>query len=171
MICSAFRITRSPNGKLVAHVGWLVHFAPPYAQSYYLQIEHTTIYPLPDGMKPVEQKDLAQPPNVVRTQGLTYSGMHEFLSGLFWSPDSERIALIDCTYDWTENRPGAMSWGDGKESNRRCSVAIVSRSGKVTLVPLTSVPFDDVRQMRLSWTSEHQLSVKTRSLTETVEVE
>lgn len=166
-----FDFTLSPNGKLVAHVGWLVHFAPPYAKSYYLQIDRTTIYPLPKGMKPVEQKGLTRAPDVIRTKGLTYFGIHEFLPGLFWSPDSERIALVDCRYDWTENHPGAVAWGDGKESNRRCSVAIVSRSGNVTLVPLISVSLDDVRQVRLSWINEHRLSVQAPNLTETINVQ
>src|SRR5439155_1629124 len=37
------------NGKEVAHVGWIPHFAPPNAQSNYLQVDNTTIYPLPKG--------------------------------------------------------------------------------------------------------------------------
>ncbi len=41
--------TPSPDGKRVAHVGWVPHFAPPFAQSNYLQVENTTIYPLPKG--------------------------------------------------------------------------------------------------------------------------
>src|SRR5256884_252498 len=53
-----YNFTVSPNGKEVAHVGWIPHFAPPYAKSEYLQIDHTTIYPLPKGMSPVEQEGL-----------------------------------------------------------------------------------------------------------------
>ena len=60
-----YNFTVSPSGKEVAHVGWIPHFAPPYAQSEYLQIDHTTIYPLPKGMSPVEQKGLQEPPKVV----------------------------------------------------------------------------------------------------------
>jgi len=85
-------------------VGWIPHFAPPFAQSSYLQIENTTIYPLSRGKHPVARAD---PPDVVRNEGLTYSGIHDFRSGLTWSPDSRRIALIDCTYDWTAVDPSA----------------------------------------------------------------
>jgi hypothetical protein len=100
--------TPSPDGKLVAHVGWIVHFAPPYAQSNYLQVEHRTIYPLPAGMRRVEQVGLTEPPKVVRQEGQIYRGIHGFQHGLSGSPDSQRIALIDCTYGWTPNREGVV---------------------------------------------------------------
>jgi hypothetical protein len=75
-----YDFTRSPDGKLVAHVGWIVHFAPPYAQSNYLQVERLTIYPLPEGMRPVEQVGLTEPSTVVRKEGQTYRGIHDFAS-------------------------------------------------------------------------------------------
>jgi hypothetical protein len=165
-----YDFTLSPDGKHVVHVGWIVHFAPPYAQSNYLQVDHTTIYPLPKGMGPVEQKGLTQPPNVVHQQGLTYSGIHEFMPGLFWSPDSQRIALIDCTYDWTANNPGSLSAADGEVSIRRCSLAVVSPSGKLALFPLTDVSLNDLRRSRLSWTSPRQLSLRAHDVTKTITV-
>jgi len=165
-----YGFTPSPDGKKVAHAGWIVHFAPPYAQSSYLQFDRTTVYPLPRGMRPVEQKALTAPPNVVRHRGLTYSGIHEFMPGLSWSPDSQRIALIDCTYDWTANNPGSLSAADGKKSNRRCRVAIVSVTGELALLPLTGVSVDDIRGSRLSWVNTHQLSLHTHGLTKALNV-
>jgi hypothetical protein len=53
-----YDFTRSPSGTKVAHVGLIVDFATPDAQSNYLQIDHTTVYPLPSGSGPVEQKTL-----------------------------------------------------------------------------------------------------------------
>lgn len=53
-----YQFTRSPDGSSVAHVGWIIHFAQPYAQSNYLQIDHTLIYPLPKGTRPVVLKGL-----------------------------------------------------------------------------------------------------------------
>ncbi len=85
---AGYFFTPSPDGKRVAHVGWIVHFAPPWAQSNYLQIEHTTIYPLPEGTGPTEQKGLELAPKVVRQQGLLFSGIHDFTPGFSWSPDS-----------------------------------------------------------------------------------
>lgn len=165
-----YDFTSSPDGKQVAHVGWIVHFGPPYAQSNYLQVDHTTVYPLPKGRGPVEQKGLTEPPKVVHQQGLTYSGIHEFLPGLFWSPDSQHIALIDCTYDWTANRPGSLSAGDGVASNRRCSLAVVARGGQAALHPLTDVPFADLRGMQLLWISPRQLSLCAHNVTKTITV-
>jgi hypothetical protein len=165
-----YEFTISPDGKQVAHVGWIVHFAPPYAQSNYLQIDHTTIYPLPRGTGPVEQKGLTKPPQVVHEHGLTYSGIHELMPGFLWSPDSQRIALIDCTYDWTANTLGTLSAADGRKSNRRCSLTVVSPSGTFALFPLTNVSLDDLRRLRLSWISPRQLSLDAPNVTRTVTV-
>ena len=103
---------------------------------------------------------------VVRKNGPTYSGIHEFQSGLSWSPDSRHIALIDCTYNWTPNSPESLSGGDGKESGRHCSLAVVSTSGKQTVFPLTAISAEDLREARLQWENSHQLSLKLGSFAE-----
>lgn len=157
----------SPDGKLVAHVGGMVHFAPPYAKSNYLQIEHTTIFPLPEGMRPVEQAGFTGPPTVVRQEGQTYLGIHDFQQGLSWSPDSQRIALIDCIYDWTPNTPGALSGGDGVESGRSCSVAVVPTSGKPVLFPLADLAPEDLYEAHLSWLNPGQVSLEAKGLART----
>lgn len=160
----------SPDGQHVAHVGWMPHFAPPLAKSYYLQIDHTTVYPLPQGMSPVEQENASEPPRVVQQHGLTYSGIHEFASRLFWSPDSQRIGLIDCTYDWTANTPTAMSAGDGSESNRHCSLAVVSRNGKLARFPLTDASINNLPEARVSWKGPRQLTLRAKEVTRTFSV-
>jgi hypothetical protein len=162
-----FDFEPSPDGRHVAHVGWMPHFAPPPAKSYYLQIDRTTVYPLPPGVGPVEQKGLSKPPSVVQQHGLTYSGVHEFASRLFWSPDSQRIALIDCTYDWTANTLTASSAGEGEESNRRCSLAVVSPGGQVALFPFKDVSLNDLSPTPLSWTGLRQLTLRAKEVTRT----
>jgi hypothetical protein len=165
-----YDFTRSPDGKLVAHAGWIVHFAPPYAQSNYLQVERLTIYPLPEGMRPVEQVGLTEPPTVVRKEGRTYRGIHGFQHGLSWSPDSQRIALIDCIYDWTPNTPGALSAGDGVESGHSCSVAVVTTSGKPVLFPLADLAPEDLYEAHLSWLNPSQVSLEAKGLARTFSV-
>ncbi|HKV25542.1 MAG TPA: hypothetical protein VJN93_13190 [Candidatus Acidoferrum sp.] len=165
-----YDFTVSPDGKEVAHVGWIRHFAPPYAQSNYLQINRTTIYPLPKGMGPVEQEGLSDPPEVVRQEGLNYRGIHEFLPGMAWSPDSQRIALVECVYDWTANHPDSQSAGDGKYSNRECSLAVVSMQGAATLIPLTELSVGDFQNITISWSNAHELSLRSAKLTKTVAV-
>jgi hypothetical protein len=160
-----YDFTPSPDAKKVAHVGWIVHFAPPFAQSKYLQIDNTTIYPLPEGVRPVEQKDLAGPPEVVRRRGRTYYGIHEFMPGLSWSPDSQRIALVDCTYDWTGDE-AELPNPAGRESNRHCSVAIVAQNGKAVLLGLTDLS----RQSRLLWSNSRELSVVTNGGTKRITI-
>ncbi len=154
-----FEFTPSPNGKWVAHVGSIMHFAPPYAKSYYLQVDHTTLYPLPAGMKPVEQTGSAQAPKVVRKEGPTYKGIHEF-GDISWSPDSHQIALIDCTYDWTPNTPESLAEADGKESGRRWALVVVSKTGKFVTFPLNETNSRDLGEARITWNNPHELSVE-----------
>jgi hypothetical protein len=158
-----FDFTRSPNGKLVAHVGWIIHFAPPFEQSYYLQVDRTTIYPLVAGQKPVAEKEMKGSPAVVRKRGLSYSGIHQFQSGLVWSPDSRRIALVDCTYTWTERQEGSPG---GDESNRLCKVAVVSLDGKVTLFPLNG----SAASASLTWKGSRRLMIEDDKGSRTVVV-
>ena len=165
-----YDFTVSPNGKDVAHVGLLPHFAPPYAKSEYLQIDHTTIYPLPKGISPVEEKGLPEPPKVVHQEDLLYQGIHEFMPEMYWSPDSQRIALVDCVYDWKAKSAESLSQADGEESNRRCSLVVVSRSGKAMLFALDGISEEELRKFSASWVNPHQLSLETGSVIKTFTV-
>lgn len=165
-----YDFTPAPDGKLVAHAGWIVHFGPPYAKSNYLQVDHTTIYPLPAGMGPVEQVGLTPPPQVIRMKGPTYIGIHEFQPGLYWSPDSRRIALVDCTYDWTPNHPATLAAGDRAESNRRCSIVVVSTAGKATRFALPAAYSSKAHRAGFVWIDPHRLSIDTGSVTRTYRV-
>jgi len=155
-----YGFTRSPDGTRVAHAGWIVHFAPPYAQSNYLQLDNTVVYPLPTGTKPVIVKNGESAPSIVRQQGVTYSGIHEFPSEFFWAPDSRHIAFIDCIYTWTANSVESQNAADGKESDRQCSVVAVSPSGNFTKQPLTVSP--DLA--KLSWTSASELAIQVNGV-------
>ncbi len=152
--------TPSPNRKQVAHVAGLVHSAPPYAQSNYLQLDTTTIYPLPEGTGPAETL-----PEVVRRNGSAYTGIHEFMPGLAWSPDSRHVALIDCTFDWTPKEPSSLSAADGRESNRSCSAVVVSRTGRFNRLPLAGI-----RDVRLSWQDTQTLLVQSGAETATLSI-
>ncbi len=164
-----YGFTPSPDGKWVAHIGWIPHFAPPPDKSNYLQIDHTTIYPLPKGTKPVAQEGIPEPPKVVTFKGLANFGIHEFRSHPSWSADSRRIALIDCTYDWTANSRTSSSAGDGTESNRNCSLVVVNLACKSVSLPLLSdVPADNLPEMRLSWESTRRVSVRVGDTTKTL---
>jgi len=165
-----YNFTVSPNRKEVARVGWVPHFAPPYAKSEYLQIDYTTIYPLPRGMSPVKQKGPAEPPKVVQQKGLLYQGIHEFMPEMYWSADSRRLALVDCVDDWEANSTESQSEGDGEEHNRRRSVVAVSRSGEAIFFGPNGVSEEDLRKLSVSWVNPRQLSLETGSLTTTLTV-
>ena len=165
-----YGFTPSPDGRQIAHAGWIPHFGPPYAQSNYLQIDHTIIYPLPEGMVPFELKAAASPPDVVNKQGLTYSGIHQFMPGFSWSPDGRHIALVDCTYDWKADYPEAASAGEGERSNFRCSIAVVSLKGGVESFPLTELTSDDFAAVGLVWSDRRRLSFKIKDSVKTVTI-
>jgi hypothetical protein len=148
-----YDFTPSPDGKAIAHVGGVPHFGPAQAHSNYLQLDDVTIYPLPNGMGPVKQDwPSGGPPYNPPLQGATYVGIHEFMHGLYWSPDSRRIAFIDCIYDWTPNHPATLSAGDGVESNRQCSIAVVVvNTGKFALQRLPTLSKAELNYSQLAW--------------------
>jgi len=121
-------------------------------------------------MSPVEQEGLPGPPKVVHQKGLLYQGIHEFMPEMYWSPDSQRIALVDCVYDWKASSAESQSEGDGEQSNRRCSLAVVSKNSEAVLFVLNDFSEEDLRKLSMSWIDPHQLSLETGGLTKTFTV-
>jgi hypothetical protein len=152
-----YRFVRSPDLTKVAHVGWIIHFAPPWVQSEYLQVGNTIIYPLPHGMKPVEQKRLEMAPEVVTQKGLVYAGVHGFGSKFVWAPDSHKVGLIDCLVDYRlrDDSPEAFE-EHGKPENERCFAVAVGLDGLVQKTPL---PVASSQDAVLRWTDAHTLRV------------
>ncbi len=152
-----YRFVRSPDLANVAHVGWIIHFAPPWVQSEYLQVGNTIIYPLPPGMKPVEQKLLEMAPEVVTQKGLVYAGAHEFRSRFVWAPDSHKVGLVDCLVDYRlrDDSPDAFE-EHGKPENERCFAVAVGLDGTFQRTPL---PVASSRDAVLGWTDAHTLRV------------
>ena len=144
----------SPDGKYIAHVGPITHFAPRFRQSYYLLMDKVTVYPLPPGWKPSEKE-----PDVVRNRGSGWFGIHEVVPRFSWSPDSQRVAFVDCTLDWIERGIGADGATPiGDETNRRCSVAVVSRTGQFSLFPISRGAPGCESEAMLSWEGPRQVT-------------
>jgi hypothetical protein len=153
--------TSSPDGKWVAYVAPLVHFAPPYAKSHYLQLNDFTVYPLPKNMKPLSQQGFQQSIDIVKEEENGYSGIHDFASSFAWSPDSTRVAFVDCVFDWIETGgpdPGGNPIGE--ERNRKCSIAVVSVTGSHTSIKLPPISTDAIYDSRLSWADSQRLRMK-----------
>ncbi len=158
---AGFGFTSSPDGKWVAHVAPLVHFAPSYAKSYYLQLNDFTVYPLPKNRKPLRQRGFEHSIDVVKQEGERYVGIHDFVPNFAWSPDSTRVAFIDCIFDWIETGgpdPGGNPIGE--ERNRTCSIAVVSVTGGHTSIKLPRISMDAIYDSKLSWTDSRHLRME-----------
>ncbi len=159
---------RSPDYSKVAHAGWIIHFAPPWVQSEYLQVGNTVLYPLPPGMKPLNLKPPEMAPQVVSRKGLVYAGVHEFRSEFVWSPDSRTIGLVDCLVDYRLRDASQEAFDEGgRQENRRCFVVAVGLDGRVQKVPLAVTPD---RQILLKWADRRTLLATYADKTVRVEV-
>ncbi len=162
-----FSFTLSPDRKMIAHAGWVRHFSSPFDKSDYLQIDDTLIYPLRAGNNQVVIKPLEEPPKVVRNEGPNYFGIHEFTSGFYWSPDSQRIAFVDCVFDWKATSSDGES---GDESNRVCSLIAVSRDGKFRRFPLAGISDGDFYGAKVSWNGPHEIAFTAGSVKKSFEL-
>jgi hypothetical protein len=102
-----FGFTRSPDGRHIAHVGWIPHFSSPSERSHYLEIDGKPVYP-----KPTHRK---QELNFARKVGNRYVSIHEFQQPWVWSPDSSLVALMDHEFDWEPRTEGEI----GSVTNER----------------------------------------------------
>ena len=154
-----YGFVRSPDLARVAHVGWIMHFAPPWVKSAYLQVGNTILYPLPPGMKPLDQKPLEMAPEVVTQKGFVYGGVHEFKGRFAWSPDSRRVGFIDCLVDYRlrDGSPEAFEEG-GKRENERCFLLAVRLDGTFARAPISVVSSSTPGQeVGLTWTDARTL--------------
>lgn len=154
-----YGFVRSPDLSRVAHVGWIIHFAPPWVQSQYLQVGRTILYPLPPGTKPVDQKPMEMALEVVTRRGLVYAGVHEFVGRFVWSPDSRKVGFVDCLVDYRlrNDSPEAFDEG-GTPENQRCFVVATGMDGTFDRTPIP-VPWSSVagQEVGLRWTSARRL--------------
>ena len=139
-----FGFVRSPDYAQVAHVGWIIHFAPPWVKSEYLQIGNTIVYPLPPGMKSVDQKSVDMAPEVVRRRGLVYAGVHGFQSKFVWSPDSRKVGVVDCLVDYRLRDDSRAAFEEGgKAENLHCFAVAVGLEGAFRRTRLPLGPYQE----------------------------
>ncbi|HET9401441.1 MAG TPA: hypothetical protein VFO34_10850 [Candidatus Acidoferrales bacterium] len=151
-----FDFKPAPDASTVAHVGWIIHFARPPEQSYYLQFDEKIVYPLPRGKKPFKQRHLDRGPLVVTKKGDTYTGIHEFAPGFSWSPDSKHLAFIDCTFDWTSDDEASQS-PIGERSYQSCSLIVIDRNGKYSQFPDSCRDVETYQNSSIQWTAANSL--------------
>lgn len=112
-----YGFVRSPDGRKVAHAGWVPHFSPPYAHSDTIKIDHKVVYPT--GGSNLAQRDSAD--------GNVWHGIHELRSPIVWSADGKSVALMERIYDWRQVAEG-VPYDEGS-FNERWQIVTVSLSG------------------------------------------
>jgi len=150
--------TRSPDRKKVAHAGSIPHFAPPFAKSNYLQIDGKTVYPAFGKGQSPEQR-----PEAVEQRGSVYFGIHEFLPGLDWSPDSKWVAFIERVYDWEPERPDSNA---GKERNERHFLVVAAEKSEPMRVELPA----PAGPSRIEWLDRNSLAYSAGAARQTLRI-
>jgi hypothetical protein len=159
----------APNGASVAHIGWFMHFAPPWAQSQSLAINDRVVYPLPAGTSPVVRKPGEEAPYRVEFHGRLTTPIHEIQSNLAWSPDGQRVAAIDCSYIWqaASLQPGAEN--EGTRLKQSCTLIAVRSDGTLAKLPIHSTISDQARP-HLAWPAATQVRMTAGGKSETFHV-
>jgi hypothetical protein len=156
----------SPDGKLVAHVGPIIHFAPPFSQSNHLFFDNTVVFTLPKNTKPLLQKPFEETLDVVQIQRSKHIGIHSFVPPFAWSPNSKKVAFIDCVFDWIET--GATDSGGnliGNATASRCSIAAVSLTGSFVLFALRDLPPEAISHSRVWWVDNERVRLEFSTTT------
>jgi len=122
---------RSPDGRHLAHMGWVPHFSAPYERSEYLTVDGEDVYP-----KPLAKGEEL---NFAKRVGNRYVNIHDLGQSWVWSPDSRLVALVDREFDWQLDSTGE----EGGEVDEHYYLVVVGRQMPARRVKLDSG--DDVR--------------------------
>jgi hypothetical protein len=112
-----YAFTRSPDGKRVAHAGWVPHFSPAPIKSFYLQVDGRALYP----------RDAGPEERGLKIENGVHRDVHDLMSNLAWSPDGRAVAYLVRAYDWRPDPPGS-AYGD--ELHERCLLVVVPLYGE-----------------------------------------
>ncbi len=122
----------SPDRTHMAYGGPVIHFAPPWAQSFFLCLDDQLMYPLRTSGKFCHDMDN---PNEIAQKGATHIGIRALVSDLAWRPDGSAIAFVESIFDWVAPEPSATGGGDYLE--RGYFLVLVPLDGPAIRRPLT----------------------------------
>ena len=111
----------SPDHRILAHVGHIMHFATPAAQNYCLLFNDKPVYT----RNCRSMIDPVRKPGAAPNSRTRFPNIHTIECPLVWSPDGQKIAFLVNVYDFIWN---------GEEArdivNSRSFLAIVSLDGR-----------------------------------------
>lgn len=135
----------SPDRRVLAHVGPIVHFAPPSSQNYCLLLNDEPVYTRNCS------SDVDSAPNSPER----FPNIHTIEDPLVWSPDGGKIAFFVNVYDFLWN----MS-EKGEETrdivNSRLFLAIVSIDGRAL-----GYPIEPAYQSRINWLTNSLIELRS----------
>ncbi len=142
----------STDRKQLAYGGPVLHFSPPYAQSFYLCLGDRLLYPRVSSLKNCLS---GGNPNKVELKGSTYFGIRDLSSDLLWRPDGSAIAFVERVYDWAAPEPSALS--GGSEIERGHELVVVPLNGPAVR---SSLRLEKRGYPTLTWTGPSTLEVR-----------
>ena len=83
---------------------------------------------------------------------------HTFLSGLEWSPDSQRLAFVEKIYGWEYNDPFNRDF-EGTTSHKHFRLTVVSRDGQAIGCELSQ----SLTEFQPRWLSDQRISLNGKS--------
>jgi hypothetical protein len=162
----------SPDHQTLAHVGFVIHFAPPAVKNNCLLFNDTPVYtpgcsnevketpktPAPRANRKSEVKRAGNR-TAARVEVHHYQNIHEISYPLLWSPNGRKLAFAETIYDF--------DWGmddKGQEtqetSNPRKFLAIVSTDRSAAGYSLNA----QIGELQLEWLDDTHVKVREKPM-------
>jgi hypothetical protein len=142
----------SPDRRVLAHVGPIMHFAPPPAQNYCLLFNNEPVY----ARNCRSVVDVVRKPGTARNSPARFPNIHTIEYPLVWSPDGKKIAFLVSVYDFVSNTKD-NDQESGDIVNSRGFLAIVSADGRPAGYPVEKFPGDP----RLVWLTGSRIELRS----------
>lgn len=142
----------SPDRRVLAHIGPIVHFAPPSAQNYCLLLNDKPVYTL----NCRSEVDSISKPRAAPNSPDRFPNIHTIEYPLVWSPDGRKIAFLVNVYDflWNVSENGEETRGI---DNSRIFLAIVSVDGRAVGYPVKELPYHP----RINWLTDSRIELRS----------
>jgi hypothetical protein len=141
----------SPDKQTLAHVGVVQKYGTPEGNDYCLLMNGRSAYPTNCTF---EGRLSPTAPGRHRSANSNSGFFHSFFPEFAWSPDSQRLAFLEKTFEWEYIDPFNAYW-DGTVSKLRYYLVIVPVNGGAYAYSLHEI----APTVKLAWTSDTELTL------------